>query len=223
MFSIKSFSNIATSAVLAIAANTAFAANISTENVYQFGTNQEVGSSTLMRSPTGVSFSVKTHGPHDGSALDNHMTTVWLVVFNDPQYCTAEGGNNGHPACSLDDVMNAMNGGPNEANIDILYGAGNVVGNGSKAHFAGHRRVDDLKKSTFGIGLHIPQEAEIHLVVRSHGPVVAGYGDNRGNVAEAIGNFIGGCGGIPWFAELGVIPVKESECNDIFYSVHLPE
>lgn len=200
---------------------TAIAANVSNATVYQFGSNQIVGSSSLMRSPTGVSFSVDTHGPEDGSSLDSHMVTIWLVVFNQPEHCTAEGGTNGHPACSLDDVMNAMSGGPNEPQIDVLYGAGNVVGNETQAHFAGHKSVGDLNKATFGIGLQDSRRAEIHLVVRSHGPLVAGYGEQSGNVAESIGSFIGGCGGIPWYTDLGVIPVEEGQCNDIFYSVHL--
>lgn len=209
--------------ILTIAAGSANAANTKEENVYQFGSNDVVGTSTLMRSPSGVSYSIETYGPGDGSALDGHMTTAWLVVFNQPENCTAEGGTNGHPACSLDDVMNAMSGGPNAPQIDVLYGAGNVIGNGAQAHFAGYKRVGDLNKSTFGIGLLDSKQAEIHLVVRSHGPLAAGYGDSIGNVAEAIGSFIGGCHGIPWFADLGVIPEEEGQCNDIFYSVHLAQ
>lgn len=213
-------STFAVASMLSLASSAVSAANMSTETVYQFGSNQVVGSSTLLRSPTGVSFSVETNGSGNGNALDGHMTTIWLVVFNEPQQCTPEGSSDGHPACSLDDVMNAMGGGVNEAEIDVLYGAGNVVGNGSQAHFAGFKKVNDLKKSTFSIGLKDSKKAEVHLVVRSHGPLASGFGEAQGNVAEAIGSFIGGCGGIPWFADLGVIPTDEGQCNDIFYSVH---
>jgi len=118
--------------------------------------------------------------------------------------------------------MDAMGGGENTPQIDVLYGAGSVVGNGARAHFSGHKSVDDLNKSTFGIGLLDSKKAEVHLVVRSHGPLATGYGETSGNVAEAIGSFIGGCGGTPWFSDLGVIPTEEGQCNDIFYSVHLP-
>ena len=198
------------------------AANISHETVFQFGSNEVVGTSTLLRSKTGVSFSVETHGPGDGSSLDDHATTIWLVVFNKPENCTIEGGDLNHPACSLDDVMSAMSGGSNEAEIDILYGAGNIIGKGSQAHFSGHKSINDLKDAAFGIGLKDTSVAEIHLVVRSHGPAVPGQGDSRGNVAEQIGSFIGGCNGVAWFSDLGEIPVNSGECNDIFFSVHKP-
>lgn len=211
-----------TTLAVTISANQSYAASTSYANAYQFGSNQSVGVSALMRTPSGVSFSVDTYSPGDGSVLDGHMITIWLVVFNEPEYCSTEGSTDGHPACSLDDVMNVMSGGPNTPQIDILYGTGHVVGNGSQAHFAGFKKVDDLKKSTFSIGLVDAQKAEVHLVVRSHGPLSAGPGESRGNVAESIGSFIGGCGGIPWFSDLGVIPVEEGQCNDIFYSVHLP-
>lgn len=199
---------------------TANAAKVANEASYQFGTNEVVGSSTLLRSPSGVSFSFESYGPADGSALNGHMTTIWLVVFNKPEHCTPEGGDNIHPACSLDDVMNAMSGGINAPEIDVLYGTGNIIGNGANAHFAGYRKVNDLNRSTFGIGLTDIDNAEIHLVLRSHGPLTSGYGENMGNVAESIGSFIGGCGGIPWFTDLGVIPTEEGQCNDLFYSVH---
>lgn len=207
--------------ILLTNAQVIIAANYNEEPVYQFGSNEVVGTSVLLRSTKGVSFRVETYGPGDGRVLDGHMATVWLVVFNAPENCTIEGGSNGHPICSLDDVMNAMSGGPNAPQIDILYGAGNIIGNGAESHFAGYKKVADLSKSTFGIGLLDATRAEIHLVVRSHGPIAAGLGEYSGNVAESIGSFIGGCQGIPWYADLGVIPVNEGQCNDIFYSVQL--
>ena len=202
-------------AVLA-AAFSAQAAQVDYRPAYRFGTNEIVGSSVLMRSPSGVSFTFESTGPGDGSALNGHMVTIWVVAFNKPEHCTPDGGDPVHPACSLDDVMDALGGGLNQPEIDVLYGAGHVVGDGSRVHFGGFRKVDDVKKSTFGMGLTDVDNAEIHLVLRSHGPLSAGYRQARGNVAESIGSFIGGCGGIPWFDELGVIPTEEGQCNDLF-------
>jgi hypothetical protein len=55
--------------------------------------------------------------------------------------------------------------------------------------------------------------AEIHLVVRSHGPVIAGLDDVQ------TGSLAGGC---ETFLVPPAIPAAEGECADVQFSVHQP-
>ena len=60
--------------------------------------------------------------------------------------------------------------------------------------------------------------AEIHMVLRSHGPAVPGI------VNEQIGSYVGGCPttlpyGFPPFSE---VPDAAGECGDIIAAVHKP-
>lgn len=191
--------------------------------VYQFGSHQRVGHSTLLRSPTGLSFHVATSGPADGSELDGHLLSIWLLVFNRGEYCTTEGGRDGLPHCGLDDLVSVLSGGPNTAQIDIVYATGKIVGSGGNTQFAGFVKEGDIKQTTFSLGLVDSSQAEIHVLVRSHGPFASGVGQYSGDLSESVGSFIDGCQGITGSTDLGTIPLAEGQCNDIFYSVHVAE
>jgi hypothetical protein len=61
-------------------------------------------------------------------------------------------------------------------------------------------------------GLMDARKAEIHFVIRSHGPLIPGI------IHEQISTFNAGCGGFP--PELGT--PGPNTCEDLQFAVHLP-
>ena len=120
-----------------------------------FGT--ELGfDATLTRSQAGMSLSASVSGLTPGGTY-----TLWLILFNDPTACAA--------ACAGSDLMGAGVGGSGvngdgliaDANGNGTYAATLAVGD------AGHHQV------IFGPGLTDPMDAELHVVIRNHGPTSA--------------------------------------------------
>lgn len=98
----------------------------------------------------------------------------------------------------------------------VLYAAGHVIGPNGKGNFAAHLAVGDTSGDSFPVefpgdlvGLIAPLEAEIHLVVRSHGPPLPGQ------VAEQISTFNGGGCHDPGD--------PTDACEDQQFAVHLPQ
>lgn len=113
-------------------------------------------SSTLVRTPHGISVTLHT------SALPaGHAVTVWALIFNNPSACGAGG-------------CHEMNGDLNIAAVQgsVYHVTGHVVGETSS--LAGFVPVGDAANAARGPGLLDPYGAEIHLIVRDHG--VAGTG-----------------------------------------------
>ncbi len=133
-----------------------------TSNVHWLSdlTEVEGGSATLVRHNNGVSYTLHTNGLTSGDAVTN-----WWIVFNNPDACT-----NPIPAigslCGFDDLGN-----PDVAG-SVLFAAGHVVGNGEHANWAGSLAVGDTGGALFGPGLTNTDGAEIHIVVRTHGPMI---------------------------------------------------
>lgn len=185
------------------------AASRSTVPVLSFATMDEVGTSTLVRTGSGVSFRVSTTGLAPGT-----VHTLWVVIFNQPENCT-------DPGCGNDDLSNP------DAMADVTYGAGTVIGGAGRATLAGHRNEGDNSGSIMQEWLGLPEHglidaraAEIHFVVHSHGPKIPGLVD------EMLHSFNAGCG--PNFIE-GLPPVPESlgthgpnTCEDVQFAVHTP-
>ena len=127
--------------------------------------------SKLTRHDDALSMKVKTRELEPGAAY-----TVWWVVFNHPENCI--------DGCDGDDVGSpAVDG-------TILWAAGGVVGNSGVEKFYGYLPENtpptvDVRRGS-GI-LTNAGGAEIHLVVRSHGPAIPGL------VEEQITTFGGGC------------------------------
>jgi hypothetical protein len=137
--------------------------------MYVFGDEAEIDStnSTLNRRDNGVSMNIRTRDLDPG-----HTYTVWWVIFNNPDACVG--------ACSGDDLEN------DEAGPAMGYAAGNVVGNSGRSGFGSSLKVDDGTGFAFGM-LTNPRGAEIHLVVRDHGPL------NPEWMPDQIKTFGGGC------------------------------
>jgi len=168
------------------------AATHSNSNVYTFADMEEVGSSNLARRDNGVSFIIKTTGLNPGNTY-----TLWMAVFNNPAEC--DGG------CDGSDLGNP------DVQGDLLYSAGSLAGGTGKATFAGSRKVGDTDGSEaveifdldMSYGIIDSRKAEIHFVVRDHGPKIPGL------MREQISTIGGGC--------------DVNACDDVQFSIHLPE
>lgn len=111
-------------------------------------------SSTLIRNVNGVSMTLST------SELDPETAyTVWWIIFNDPQHCTM--------GCDIGDLGNP------KVNATGTWAAGGVSDAMGNASFAGHlvKNDDPIGQIIVGNGRLEGDKAEIHLIVRSHGPV----------------------------------------------------
>ena len=158
----------------------------STSDVYLWNSTVVVGSSKIVRNQNGVNVTVNTSGLEPGNAV-----TIWLVIFNNPSECV--------DGCDGTDLEN-----PNVAG-DVIYGAGHVVGGNGTAHFAAHLNEGDSGGSLFpqpSPGLIDAETAEIHIVVRSHGPAIPGM------IPEQIHTVEGDC--------------DPNVCEDVQFAIHLP-
>ncbi len=172
------------------------------------GTNI-TGTSTLHRSKNGITVNFKANGLIPGAY------TIWWVIWNKPQQCGIPG------ECTDTDFGNAAN-----VEVEVMYAAGHVVGNNGKGNFSAHLNVDDdsgsINEAFFGLppagGLQAGNtlSAEVHVVLRTHGPVVPGV------VNEQIGSYGGGCDDPLMYAPFTVYPNVIGECGDIAFAIHSP-
>lgn len=171
--------------------------------VLTFADGAEVGSSHLVRTDGGVTVELNTTELAPGAAV-----TLWIVIFNNPSACAT------NPCTATDLFVSAVE-------ADALYAAGAVVGAAGRATFAGRRNVGDTSGSLLAIltgaatpGLLDARTAEIHFVVRSHGPVIPEL------MPEMIQTFGAGCLGVP---ESGVLGTPgPNECADVQFAIHQP-
>lgn len=139
---------------------------------------------TLVRQPDGASFTFTGTGLAAGNAH-----TIWFVAFNNPAGCTSPVMDGGVliSLCGLPDLGNAA------AQATAVWGAGHVVGGSGMATLGGRVAVGDtsgcdaLGRLPCNGGLTDPQGAEIHLVLRTHGPAIPDL------VNEQIHSFNRGC------------------------------
>lgn len=148
-----------------------------TVNVVAFATGMPVGGAgTVFRTRQSVDARIATSG------LDlNAAYTVWWVVFNNPGACDAP--------CNEPDLFNPA------VDASVFYAAGFISGADGTGNVTAHldagrlpSGIDVLPVGT-GRGLRRGNglRAEIHMVIRSHGPLVVGQVD------EQIGSFNGAC------------------------------
>jgi hypothetical protein len=134
--------------------------------------------SSIVRTDTGVSITVGTSG-----LMPGHTYTIWWVIFNDPSLCF-DGPADGSFACGMGDLL--LMGGAAEGTL--AYASGNVVGRSGKGNFGASLQDGDTSGVIDGgDGLTNPRGAEIHLVVRDHGP------KNPEWMPDQIHTFGGGC------------------------------
>ena len=177
----------------------------STVDIFNAVTGDVIGKSTLHRNGNGITINFKTTG-----LMPGHAYTLWWVVWNKPENCATPG------ACVESDFANA-----GDVEVQLLYAAGHISGNNGKGNFSAHLKENDDTGSIhelFGLpnfgGLQDAQKAEIHAVLRSHGPKIPGQ------VSEQINSYEGGC--VVNFAPFTEIPDEAGECGDIFAAIHAP-
>lgn len=168
----------------------------------------DVGESRLLRTDDGVSVNIVTSKLRKG-----HAYTVWWIIFNNPTACV--------DGCDGDDL------GVVDVNATVIWATGNVTGRSgigtgryTAGQFTAHLNEGETPFPTDGgfglpgdgVGLLDAQAAEIHIVVRSHGPAI------KGEVNEQITSFDGGCA-----VDIAPkIPNKKGECADAQFAVHAP-
>jgi hypothetical protein len=201
---------------LGLGATLATPAARSTQPVVQTWDGTQVGISTLVRTDAGLSASFKSSGLPAGQAV-----TLWFVIFNNPSAC-------GGP-CGLADLLFNL-----AAEGDFLVGAGHVTGASGTANFGAHLAVGDTSGSAFPeigmparpIGLTDPWNAQVGLLLHSHGPAVPGQ-----VLASQISSFTGGCTVFLGDLELpgsGIadtaddVPDAVGECSTLLASIHMP-
>jgi hypothetical protein len=147
-------------------------ATYQTSNAVALATGTPVGGAgTLTRSANNLRARIATSGLDADAAY-----TVWWIVWNDPTRCSGP--------CGEDDLGIAGN--------SVFYAAGFVTGNDGTGNVTADLEAGQLPA---GIDVLIPGglqpgrglRAEVHLIIRSHGPIVPGA------VAMQIGAFDATC------------------------------
>lgn len=148
-------------------------------------------SAKLTRSADAVWLNINTTDLQPGAY------TVWWVVFNNPAMCSG--------SCGADDFANPA------VAASVFFATGGVVGRGGTGHFRAHVEEGDVSavpgQHLFGPGLMNAEGAEIHIVIRYHGPVAPHI------LEKQISTFGGGCMG-PAGEEDPVVADRIFPCYD---------
>lgn len=140
----------------------------------------DVGDSHLLRDEDGVHVWARVR---DDVFAAGDTVTLWWVVWNDWENCPS--GACGSVDADFED--------PDLVGLDLGYASGKVVQKDGKLQISATLAEGALSGFpaewgiTSGDGLIDAETAEIHIVVRTHGPSQDGY------VADQIGTFMGGC------------------------------
>ncbi len=140
------------------------------------GTTVSPAGSSLSRNNDGIFFTLHSSGLPPG-----HAVTAWLAVFNNPENCATR-------PCTPADFANP------DVNGTLLNTGGQIIGLDGTATYGAFRAVGDVTGARPGVGtgngLVDPGSAEIHIVLRSHGPAVLGDPTVLGQQLSIFG---GGC------------------------------
>ena len=135
---------------------------VSTSPVHWMSDESEVEDtvSVIVRQEDEVAMMLHAAGFTPGDAV-----TAWWVIFNNPGVCSP-------PGCGSDDLP--QNGGDAAVEAAMIYADGHVIGDDGWGRFTARLRVADTTGATVfdTEGLVDIQNAEIHLVTRTHGPVI---------------------------------------------------
>lgn len=157
-------------------------------------TQVEGADARLTRTDSGVSYNLRTTGLTKG-----HAVSIWWVIFNNPDACDG--------ACAGADLFDPA------VNAAVMSGGGNVVGDSGRSSFADHLNEGEITNEhpdfEDGPGLTDARGAEIHIVVRSHGPKLEEH------MPEQLKTFGAGCTD---FLEAGTMPTDEGECADVQFA-----
>ena len=149
------------------------------------------GGTILVRTRDGVFASIHAAGLAEGTAV-----TGWFGIFQNAEFCATD-------PCSAADLTNpAVEG-------SVLNMGGRVVGADGAVDIGAFRAVGDTTASggppgTPNVGILRPFKAEIHLVIRTHGPAST----DPAVLLQQMRMFNGGC--------------PPNTCANLMASVHKP-
>lgn len=127
--------------------------------VAYFGTDDSIEESlaVLVRNHDEVVMMLHTSQMEPGNAV-----TAWWVIFNNPEACS-------DGICNGDDLP--QNGGAPEVEAAMIFADGQIVSDNGAARFTSRLSVADTSNAYAfeTLGLTDVEQAEIHLVVRTHG------------------------------------------------------
>jgi hypothetical protein len=173
---------------------------ISVSPVYVFHPLQEGplvngAGSQLVRAEDGVFMTF-----HSQALTPGTVATAWWVFFNDPKECATS-------PCHVADLLTNPASQPS-----LLYAAGRIVGPDGALDLGSFRAVGDTTGSesfppfpATNPGLLDPKRAEIHIVIRTHGPALLG---DLSALATQLSTFNGGC--------------PPNTCANVQVSIHQP-
>jgi hypothetical protein len=169
----------------AAAENSSEKISIRPVRVMATGLIQPAAGSQLTRDRDAIFAILNTKGLNPG-----WVYTAWFGIFNNPSECATR-------PCSAADFMN-----PAVQGSRVNFG-GRIIGPDGAATYGAFLGVGDTTSAFDGPGLLDPKHAEIHLVVRSHGPALMGA-----MLTEQLSLFNGGC--------------PPNMCMNVQSSVHAP-
>lgn len=121
-------------------------------------------SARLNRTKSSVSFTFRTKGFEKG-----HVATLWWVIFNNPEACVNPTEDIG-AECGIPDLFEE------EVAPSVMFAAGNIVGGSGMNAWGGSLREGEITTYHPAFDGAPPlmdaQKAEIHLVARTHGPLI---------------------------------------------------
>jgi hypothetical protein len=139
--------------------------------------------STVSRNNEGAYWSIST-----SSLPLGEVVTLWVAIFNNPSSCDQT-----VPGCTPADLNNPL------VNGSLQYAGGSVVAVNGRADFSGYLAVGDNTGYYLlpmfptmpnpAPGLVNPKGAEIHLVMRKHGPASV----DPTILQAQLSGFTGGC------------------------------
>lgn len=183
-------------------------------DVYLISNESDTGNAHLWRTSNGLYTRIKVNDLTPG-----HVITVWWVIFNTPEGCITP------YACGVDDTIGEEFGGnATGAQASVPHAVGGIVDANGKLKVNAFQPLgpaDEPVGDIFGdpdFGLYNPMGAEVHIVVRDHGPVL------EGQLEAQLGTFEGGCDPavnpeVYWIDFVGTFPDAPGECNDIAFGV----
>lgn len=152
---------------------------VAVQNVLWQGTDMVVedAEAVLVRMHHGLSMTIHTTGLEPG-----HVYTIWWVIFNQPENCS-------DGVCGPNDVFLMDDEGqfiltddglrqPNVAGIEmtqssVLRATGNIGYENGTSVFKAHLPIGDTTDDMdFGPALLDSMGSEVHLIIRSHGPII---------------------------------------------------
>lgn len=185
-----------------------------TAEIYGFVT----GTSTLHRNKNGITVNFKAEGLHPGAY------TIWWVIWNNSGKCENPG-----PEDLWGGLCGEADFGTSRVDVDVMYAGGHVVGNNGKGNFSAHLNAGDESPESMNVAFGLPLveggglqvgktfSAEVHVVIRTHGPAVPGM------VNEQISSYLGGCNPDINHPPFMVYPDVIGECADFAFAVFEPE